>query len=116
MYKSDLKLMARAITINCVRNTCIENYHAEGKLTDPEMKAFNKEVVNRIYTFLDCMLNRSDRERDMFMSRMVATSEGSTSKWDEPEIDENLWAGKKSLENLIRQMQQIQDVQQKGMQ
>lgn len=116
MYKSDLKMMARAIALNCVRNTIIETYHSKGKLSDPEMKAFNKQVVNRIYTFLDCMLNRSDKERNLFMGRMVTISEGSTLKWDEPEIDENLWAGKKSMEKLIQQMQQIQDAQQEGIQ
>jgi len=37
---------------NCVRNTIIEDYHSQGKLTDEEMKAFNKEVASKLYTFL----------------------------------------------------------------
>ena len=31
------------IAANSVRNTCIENYRAAGKLSDPDMKALNKE-------------------------------------------------------------------------
>ncbi len=40
------------MAVNCVRNTVIERYHVEGKLTDADMKAFNKEVTSKLYTFL----------------------------------------------------------------
>ena len=78
---------------NCVRNTCIETFHAAGKLSGAEMKAFNKEVLNRIYTFLDCTRNRSKREKDLFLGRLTAELDGYTAGWDEPEFDENLWSG-----------------------
>ena len=79
----ETKMIAKAMTINCVRNTIIEQYHQQGKLSDADMKAFNKVVVNRIYTFLDCILNRSEREGNLFLGKMVATSERFTSNWDE---------------------------------
>ena len=102
---NELKVIALAMTLNCVRNTVIENYHCQGKLTDADMKAFNKEVANRIYTFLDCWLNRAGQERDLFLGKMAAASESFTAKWDEPEIDKTLWSGEKSLEDRIRKIQ-----------
>ncbi len=52
MEKSECQFLAMLMAVNCVRNTVIESYHAAGKITDPEMMAFNKEVVNKLYTFL----------------------------------------------------------------
>ena len=43
--------------LHCVRNTVIEQYHAAGKLTDAEMKAFNKEVADNLYSFLLFLLH-----------------------------------------------------------
>jgi hypothetical protein len=51
MNRATLKRLALLLTVNCVRNTVIEDYHAAGKLSDSEMKAFNQEVANKIYTF-----------------------------------------------------------------
>jgi len=103
----ETKMLAKAMTINCVRNTIIESYHQQGKLSDDDMKAFNKVVVNRIYTFLDCIHNRSERERNLFLGKMVATSERFTAKWDEPEFDKNLWQGAKTLKERIRQIKRL---------
>ena len=47
--EAEARRKSRGMTLNCVRNTIIENYHCQGKLSDDDMKAFNKEVVNRIY-------------------------------------------------------------------
>lgn len=49
--------MALVMALHCVRNTCIEDYHAEGKLSQAEMKKFNIEVSNKIYTFLEILVN-----------------------------------------------------------
>lgn len=38
MPDEDPEKLAVLMTVNCVRNTCIENYHAVGKLTDPEIE------------------------------------------------------------------------------
>ena len=107
--KRELQKIALAMTLNCVRNTVIEKYHCEGKLSDADMKAFNKEVVNRIYTFLDSWLNRSDKERDLFLGKMAAGADPFVRKWDDPELDRNLWAGAKTMKERIRQIQQRKD-------
>ena len=107
--KRELQKIALAMTLNCVRNTVIEKYHCEGKLSDADMKAFNKEVVNRIYTFLDSWLNRSDKERDLFLGTMAARADGFVKTWDEPELDKNMWAGSTTMKERIRQIQQCND-------
>ena len=107
MTSFEARLFAKMMTINCVRNTVIEKYHCQGKLTDDDMKAFNKEVVNRLYTFLDCMFNRSDKERDLFLGKMAAVAEAFTAKWDEPELDKNLWSGAKTMKERIKQIRQL---------
>lgn len=96
----DTKLLAKAMTINCVRNTILELYHQQGKLSDDDMKAFNKVVVNRIYTFLDCLLNGSESEKDLFLGKMVTIAEGYTVNWDALEFDGKMWPGEKAFLEL----------------
>ena len=40
--------LAKALAVTVYRNGVIEDYHAEGHLSDAEMKVVNKDVVNRI--------------------------------------------------------------------
>jgi len=89
-----LEELAVIMTVNCVRNTCIENYHAAGKLTDSEMKELNKEVADRIYTFLELLLVRSKQERQDFLAQegFLASSEVRT--WDKPGFVIGMWPGK----------------------
>lgn len=100
----DTKMIAKAMAINCVRNTLLEPYHQRGVLSDDEMKAFNKQVVNRIYTFLDCLNNRSAAERDLFLAKMIVAVEAFTTKWDELEFDGDLWQGAKTVEERNQQI------------
>lgn len=94
MPGDSLKEIAVIMAVNCVRNTCIENYHAEGKLTDPEMKAFNKEVADRLYTFLEVMLSRPHEEWRAFFDDMAFLSGNAVQTWDKPEFDKQMWRGK----------------------
>lgn len=55
--EQSLKNLALMLAVHCVRNTIIEDYHTKGKITDPEMMAFNKEVVDNMYTFLQVIHN-----------------------------------------------------------
>jgi len=57
-----LKQFAKMITLNCVRNTVIEDYHARGSLSQEEMKAFNIEVCSHIYTALYLSEGNQTRE------------------------------------------------------
>jgi hypothetical protein len=94
MPQSYLQRLALLITVNCVRNTVIEDYHADGKLSDAEMKAFNQEVANKIFTFLHYLFEKPREDEEAFLSAMGMMY---PSRWDEPKLDTdfvravNLW-------------------------
>jgi hypothetical protein len=86
-----LRTLALLLAVNCVRNTVIEDYHAAGKLSDPEMAAFNREVADKLYTALTILRDpdyagvRGDFVR--LMSFMYP------SDWDEPKLDQGIMRG-----------------------
>jgi hypothetical protein len=92
-----LKRLALLMAVNCVRNTIIEKYHAEGKIDDSEMKAFNQEVVNKIYTFLHHMFVKSDKDRDVFLRTMGAMY---PKNWDKPKLDREFGEAVKILKRI----------------
>lgn len=101
--------IAKTLTMLCVRNSRIEDFHsgtvpvthagdysdvrvidADGRevawndaahLDQDQMRAFIKQIVNRIYTF---HMLRDDFEFRESLDHWVAIAE----KWDEPEIDQ----------------------------
>jgi len=97
MPPSELKRLALLMAVNCVRNTVIENYHADGKLSDEEMKVLNQEVANKIYTFLHYMTNKPPEDQTAFLSAMGMMY---PSNWDQPKLDPDFV---KSV-NLVKKM------------
>ena len=80
-----LQDLALDMTVLCVRNTVIETYHDDGKLSNPEMCAFNKEVVDRIYTVLRVLL---DPQLDDARGPVLAwLKHNRPDGWDEPRLD-----------------------------
>ena len=79
------KKTATLLAVNCVRNTVLENYHSEGKIDDSEICALNKEVVNKIYTFLKFTFDSNQTEQLNFEALM---SLAFPHDWDEPVLDE----------------------------
>src|SRR5262245_23173837 len=94
MPKSELERLALLMEVNCVRNTVIEKYHAHGKLSQDDMAAFNREVANKLYTFLHYMFNAGPRERELFLS---AVGLFYPTTWDPPRLDPALNATVKHL-------------------
>lgn len=79
------------IALHCMRNTVIEKYHLEGKISDLEMKAFNKEVANKIYSFLELIANPDlKQEHDVAFQGVQGLTPlfYSPEGWDMPEFDE----------------------------
>lgn len=78
--------MALNMTRVCVRNTIIENFHADGKLSDEDMKVFNKEVADKIYTYLQLYLNPKFQEdgKLLFSSPYFTAPPAG---WDQPKFD-----------------------------
>jgi hypothetical protein len=89
MKPADLKRIALLMAANCVRNTVIEDYHAQGKLNDAEMMAFNREVANKIYTFLTYMIAKPREDWDEFLGAM---SWMYPRTWDQPKFDPDFTA------------------------
>lgn len=86
MEESTIEKIALLMAVNCVRNTVIETYHGEGKISDTEMMAFNIEVVNKIYTFLRFYFGtmpKADTEEFMKLVSWFFPS------WNQPKLDED---------------------------
>jgi hypothetical protein len=97
MKPSALKRLALLMAVNCVRNTVIEDYHAQGKLSNAEMMAFNREVANKIYTFLTYMIAKPTEDWDDFLGAM---SWMYPRKWDQPRIDPDFAAVMKMVKKV----------------
>ena len=85
----DLQDLALVLAVYCVRNTIIEDYHAAGKLSDPEMKAFNIEVSNKLFTALSFMLDPrfiADKEKFNALLQLYFPSD-----WNRPVFDPATW-------------------------
>jgi hypothetical protein len=88
--------MAALITLNCVRNSIIEDYRLQGKLTDEEMAIFTKEVLNKVYSFIELLSNpelEGLRKLPFKSPDFFYKPKG----WSEPEFDDG-W--KKQLEAM----------------
>lgn len=78
------KALAKGLTVICVRDTVIENYHAMGKLSDEEMKAFNIEVCNKLYEAMEALLDANldqQAKNDLYKTILARQPTG----WNEPE-------------------------------
>jgi hypothetical protein len=100
MPPSDLKRLALLMAVNCVRNTVVEDYHAEGKLSDVEMKAMNKEVANKIYTFLHYLFSDSVEDQEVFLAAMGMMY---PNHWDQPKLDADFVQSVKLLKKVRSQ-------------
>ncbi len=100
MYKLSEKEMDNTIAdlslrmaLYCVRNTVIEDYHTQGKLSDSEMMALNKEVVNKIYTFLQIAGNPKFKKGNILTFNGLGTLPIRFYKpfgWDAPNLDKGV--------------------------
>jgi hypothetical protein len=85
--EKSIKELALMIAINCVRHKGIEEFHRRGSLSREEMKLFNIEVTNKIYTFLWYMFNGSPGEKAALLKITQWSYPGN---WDKPVMDEDI--------------------------
>ena len=93
-----LKEMAKALTVAIYRNGTIEDVHAgEGfgakdfkGIPDSCMKEINKDVCNKCYTMLKLLLSDEEMDCKIALSVLVL-SYLSTTKWDEPVLDNEVY-------------------------
>lgn len=108
--KDVAKKLAKIMTLHCCRNTFIEELHSGvtpssktgdfsdvkvvtpygeipwtkvSRISNEEMKRLNKEIVNKIYTFLDQLISKGT-----VPTHPIYFYEPKD--WDEPEIDPDL--------------------------
>jgi hypothetical protein len=74
-----MEALALIMAVNCVRNTVIEDYHSQGKLTE--------EVADKLYTFLEYLFNKPLKERQAFLGAMNSMYPAN---WDQPALDPDL--------------------------
>lgn len=103
-FDSEIKRIALLMTVNCVRNTVIEEYHGRGSISQEEMKEFNKEVSDNIYTFLKIMLTGSPEQKSALFEM---TGLLYPSNWDEPNLDNNLSVILTDFDTVIKQLKDI---------
>lgn len=88
------KWLAKLLTIHGYRNSPIEDIHAEGRISQEEMKHLNKTIYNQIYTLLYLMNSKSSG----FWNSWYFHSGGWGDDWDQPELlrwEEALMVGAK---------------------
>jgi hypothetical protein len=85
VFAEAFRELALRMALHCVRNTIIEDYHAAGKLTDNEMAALNREVANKIYSFLQIMFNPHYEAIRPLAFKWLYAPQG----WDQPQHDKS---------------------------
>ena len=73
-----MKRIAILMAVNCVTK------HVKGRISDDEMQALSKQVVNKIYTFLHYWLKHPLNDGGAFLEAM---NKAFPADWDAPEFD-----------------------------
>jgi hypothetical protein len=82
--------LALRMALHCVRNTIIEEYHSRGSISDAEMKVFNKEVVNNLYTCLHVIMNPNYDLEGLLAQEYGAAHFYMPHGWDAPELNKSI--------------------------
>lgn len=75
--------MALLMSVNCVRKTVLDDFVADGKLSQQDLQALIHESTDKLYTFLNYLLNRSEEDKQLFLEVM---NNSYPSDWKAPEI------------------------------
>lgn len=75
--------MALLMSVNCVRKTVLDDFVSEGKLSQEDLESFIGESTDKLYTFLNYLLNRSEEDKQVFLEVMNSSYPND---WKQPEI------------------------------
>ena len=75
--------LSKALVHYCFRNGPIESMHANGQLSQEDMKILNKYCYNKIYTFFKLILS-GDKEN---LYPILSFHSHFGSNWDSPEFE-----------------------------
>jgi len=102
--KREYGYLAMLIAASCLHDSVSGFYFSGGKTSDPEKRAFNKTVVNRLFTFLTYYFGETDEASKLVFLNLAARY--YPDDWDLPELDERMVAEvrkalKKGLESKL---------------
>ena len=81
LNKYSLEELSHALTHYCFRNGPVENMHADGKLSQEDMKTLNKFCNDKIFTFLTMIKDNKLAE----LNKIIEFGLRCGSNWDKPE-------------------------------
>ena len=82
MNDQTVKKLALIIAANCTRDSELE----KGSVSDELVHSFNRQMSNKLYTFLTYLLNKP---ADEYSVMMEALAENFPETWDMPELDKS---------------------------
>ena len=89
MNEDNVKRLALIIAANCMNKSVIEKCHNDKQITDEQLTAFNKQMSDKIYTFLTYLLNKPANEYSVMMEAMA---KNYPETWPLPSLDEHFVA------------------------
>ena len=98
MTEDNVKRLALIIAANCINKSIIETSNNNKEITDDQMTAFNKQLSDKIYTFLSYLLTKTPSEYSLMMDAMT---KNYPENWPLPCLDEQLLKGINSLSSNI---------------
>ncbi|MFK0569668.1 hypothetical protein [Endozoicomonas sp.] len=85
MDEQNIKKLALIISANCIRQSTLEECQKKGQIDDQQFNQINKEMSDRIYTFLTYLLQKPADEYTVMMEAMAKHyPEG----WEQPELSQ----------------------------
>lgn len=85
MEDQNIKKLALILSANCIRQSVIEECQKNGQINDQQLGQFNKEMSDRLYTFLTYLLQKPAEEYTVMMEAMAKHYPES---WEQPELSQ----------------------------
>lgn len=101
MNDQTVKKLALIIAANCTRESELDESLKQGNLSQEQLNSFNRQMSNKLYTFLTYLLNKP---ADEYSVMMEALAKHFPENWEAPELDQ-------SFMHITSQKQQNNPVQ-----
>lgn len=85
MEDQNIKKLALILSANCIRESAIEECQKRGQINDQQLNRFNKEMSDRLYTFLTYLLQKPAEEYTVMME---ALAKHYPESWEQPELSQ----------------------------
>lgn len=85
MNEQTVKKLALIIAANCTKESIIEECRKSGAISADQFDLFNKQMSDKLYTFLTYLLNKPAEEYSVMMEGLAKNYPES---WALPELDQ----------------------------